>query len=74
MDLFLTPVLKAVAQIPMKHVQQLRFGGLHMKTEKDQKTECTGTARATHEMSVICLLYTSPSPRDRTRSRMPSSA
>ena len=56
MDLFLTPVLKAVAQIPMKHVQQLRFGGLHMKTEKDQKTECTGTARATHEMSVILHL------------------
>ena len=25
-------------------------------------------------LSVICLLYTSPSPRDRTRSRMPSSA
>ena len=24
--------------------------------------------------SMICLLYTSPSPRDRTRSRMPSSA
>ena len=24
--------------------------------------------------SVVCLLYTSPSPRDRTRSRMPSSA
>src|SRR5665811_1557051 len=24
--------------------------------------------------SVYCLLYTSPSPRDRTRSRMPSSA
>ena len=22
----------------------------------------------------LCLLYTSPSPRDRTRSRMPSSA
>ena len=28
-----------------------------------------------HNMKiVICLLYTSPSPRDRTRSRMPSSA
>ena len=26
------------------------------------------------ELSNICLLYTSPSPRDRTRSRMPSSA
>ena len=23
---------------------------------------------------LVCLLYTSPSPRDRTRSRMPSSA
>ena len=26
------------------------------------------------EMDDPCLLYTSPSPRDRTRSRMPSSA
>ena len=26
------------------------------------------------EMVIGCLLYTSPSPRDRTRSRMPSSA
>ena len=29
----------------------------------------TGSGR-----SYVCLLYTSPSPRDRTRSRMPSSA
>ena len=29
----------------------------------------------THNKLIIaCLLYTSPSPRDRTRSRMPSSA
>ena len=27
-----------------------------------------------HETCKSCLLYTSPSPRDRTRSRMPSSA
>ena len=26
------------------------------------------------EQAMACLLYTSPSPRDRTRSRMPSSA
>ena len=26
------------------------------------------------EALYVCLLYTSPSPRDRTRSRMPSSA
>ena len=33
-------------------------------------------AKATEVMLQIhtCLLYTSPSPRDRTRSRMPSSA
>ena len=27
-----------------------------------------------NSFSTYCLLYTSPSPRDRTRSRMPSSA
>ena len=27
-----------------------------------------------HSPREVCLLYTSPSPRDRTRSRMPSSA
>ena len=26
------------------------------------------------DQAMTCLLYTSPSPRDRTRSRMPSSA
>ena len=28
----------------------------------------------TQDINDVCLLYTSPSPRDRTRSRMPSSA
>ena len=32
---------------------------------------CTGIDR---DAVPACLLYTSPSPRDRTRSRMPSSA
>ena len=31
-------------------------------------------AEAAVELFASCLLYTSPSPRDRTRSRMPSSA
>ena len=30
--------------------------------------------KETKQKNLICLLYTSPSPRDRTRSRMPSSA
>ena len=32
------------------------------------------TLGAQNALYLICLLYTSPSPRDRTRSRMPSSA
>ena len=31
-------------------------------------------ARKLDGLAKVCLLYTSPSPRDRTRSRMPSSA
>ena len=33
---------------------------------------CLGIAQS--QPHICCLLYTSPSPRDRTRSRMPSSA
>ena len=36
-----------------------------------RRVDWAATARANR---MICLLYTSPSPRDRTRSRMPSSA
>ena len=32
------------------------------------------TAAGQHEVSEACLLYTSPSPRDKRQSRMPSSA
>ena len=34
----------------------------------------TGGLPTRDSSSITCLLYTSPSPRDRTRSRMPSSA
>ena len=36
--------------------------------------ECDFTQNGYHLPTEACLLYTSPSPRDRTRSRMPSSA
>ena len=45
---------------------EMKSTGEVMGLDKD-----LGTAYA---KSQICLLYTSPSPRDRTRSRMPSSA
>ena len=38
---------------------------------EDDFAEQEAGSRSVHE---TCLLYTSPSPRDRTRSRMPSSA
>ena len=41
--------------------------------EKMQATENGDVVLLVEEFKV-CLLYTSPSPRDRTRSRMPSSA
>ena len=44
---------------------------LAAKAESGELELADGTqARA----SIACLLYTSPSPRDRTRTRMPSSA
>ena len=40
----------------------------------DIDIEAFKTAIASVDLTEDCLLYTSPSPRDRTRSRMPSSA
>ena len=38
------------------------------------KLELTDLEVKEYTKDLTCLLYTSPSPRDRTRSRMPSSA
>ena len=46
-------------------------------TEKDAEVVLTGWEAPIwlyNEIARACLLYTSPSPRDRTRSRMPSYA
>ena len=39
-----------------------------------QSASIPGVIPTSNSSIVTCLLYTSPSPRDRTRSRMPSSA
>ena len=49
------------------------------KSDKTENFEMLFRVHAPGEGRVVCLckaclLYTSPSPRDRTRSRMPSSA
>ena len=43
-------------------------------TEQATFTKTAGQAGSAGGGSIGCLLYTSPSPRDRTRSRLPSSA
>ena len=47
-----------------------------LKKAKSELAKFKHMAPSSAEASVVrtCLLYTSPSPRDRTRSRMPSSA
>ena len=51
----------------------LHNGMINLSGQKMSKSE--GNIKLLNEyIDKFCLLYTSPSPRDRTRSRMPSSA
>ena len=59
--------------------QAMQGLGLAVNCCKDLDLECNAKKMKCmvvnpSDSSKICLLYTSPSPRDRTRSRMPSSA
>ena len=49
--------------------------GLQLYGERQLDSgEIARASAADYDATLACLLYTSPSPRDRTRSRMPSSA
>ena len=69
------------------HIDRLRKLPVDVEADSTSRSEHDGavvgspaaaarsdTAAATAGSPYPCLLYTSPSPRDRTRSRMPSSA
>ena len=60
-------------QNPLRLAALRELNILDTETEKvyDDITKLTADLC---ETPICCLLYTSPSPRDRTRSRMPSSA
>ena len=58
-----------------------KVAGVFSEKDLEQQDKFQGLATDVLKRSVdelnkhqTCLLYTSPSPRDRTRSRMPSSA
>ena len=72
---------KSKEEVAFELVAKLKGVGVwgeHNRAEiLDMYAECleaTSGLRQLPGRKPVCLLYTSPSPRDRTRSRMPSSA
>ena len=69
-DVLLEParsaVLPANTDISTRLTQKINLRVPLMSAAMDTVTE--------HRLAIACLLYTSPSPRDRQKSRMPSSA
>ena len=52
----------------------LKQSGEYPFVKVEELNNCSKYQTFSRKYSNVCLLYTSPSPRDRTRSRMPSSA
>ena len=50
------------------------YSRMTITTNSDEKRVTQIVKQLEKMIDTVCLLYTSPSPRDRTRSRMPSSA
>ena len=75
---FLNTTPTVEGQDPAPHLQsqtESQFelsGSFHL--EQDANTGYLVLEASVPKGSYICLLYTSPSPRDRQKSRMPSSA
>ena len=57
-----------IEDLKKKQTETSRLIGLDLGSKR------IGVSICDEKQSIACLLYTSPSPRDRTRSRMPSSA
>ena len=72
LDLFIVEKAKTARRYikttnPPKAISELTFSELNKRIDYSEWSQYLRPAEN-------CLLYTSPSPRDRTRSRMPSSA
>ena len=55
------------------HKRRVRYKGTHPRNYKEKYKELQPEKYA-DTVAKVCLLYTSPSPRDYAASRMPSSA
>ena len=66
--------LKEVMQLSQASVDRYRFYLRHLLLWAGEKAFSLVTIIRPTLPIYFCLLYTSPSPRDRTRSRMPSYA
>ena len=64
---------RALAQDARIYMMDEPFAGVDAATER-AIIDILIELRSQGKTILVCLLYTSPSPRDRTRSRMPSSA
>ena len=58
----------------MSNVKDYQVENLDEKRKVNNKVRSVGVNEYSDKQDTHCLLYTSPSPRDATLSRMPSSA
>ena len=64
------------SQFNYEVIEDINIGLLHqvVKSNRTNYRNNTASVKTRSQVSGTCLLYTSPSPRDLSTSRMPSSA
>ena len=68
------PANLVTASVPVQYQIKDIVAWARNHANPDELLERIATREVVRYLVSVCLLYTSPSPRDRTRSRMPSSA
>ena len=68
------PFFQSDTSFILADISRYDIGVIKRKSHKLKKKFFSTYHRDQQEQYIICLLYTSPSPRDKRQSRMPSSA
>ena len=69
-----TPLLDGIASAEQLESERMRTDAVLSNWRTPPGSPWERNEDTTFDTSSLCLLYTSPSPRDRQKSRMPSSA